>query len=287
MTGIDIIIILIFCFSVLIGYHRGFVCSVGDILGIVLGSIIASFAYRAPLKLMTQFDITGIAVELVFFILTLLFFSLLLIILIESLKKRIDAKHFIDRYAGLIIGAFEGFIFTGLLLFIMSASFNSATEVQNSKLSKNVIRFMPAVYEKSEQFGIIFPKMILLSTEYVDEFKQSKKNIQFSKLNFSSFDGYTCMECGGKVKFEGYFQRVGATFIPKFTCLECERTSCSCQTYQGFHNLYNKCPIEIAKTKLRFDCGHWSNHKLITPKGPCPIDNQTIEFWLWEPPQEY
>ncbi len=288
MTGIDFITLILILSSILVGYYRGFVGSTGDIIGITAGIIISSFAYKGPLKLLKQFEITGIVVELVCFLLTVLFFILLLILLIESLKKRIDIKHIVDRIAGLIPGFFEGCIFCSMLFTIMSASFNSAMDVQKSKLPKRIIRFMPDIYQKTERAGITIPKMIFLPSDYLREFDPTNKEIQFLSTNFYTFEGFTCMECGGKVRFEGYFPRVGASFIPKFICTNCGRISDGCQTFEGFHKLYNKCPIDITREKkMRFDCGHWPNHRLISPKGTCPIDNKVLELWLWEPPQKY
>lgn len=135
--------------------------------------------------------------------------------------------------------------------------------------------------------GIVIPKMIYLPQNYPDEFKINNTEIRFWKINFTEFDGLTCMECGGSVKFEGYFLRIGATIVPKFICEKCGRTSCGCQTYEGFHKIYNACPIDLAKEKLRFDCGRWQNYKLITPKESCPVDGKKLNFWEWVPPTLY
>jgi hypothetical protein len=130
--------------------------------------------------------------------------------------------------------------------------------------------------------------MLLIPATYADEFKKEKKNIQFSNTNFYKLEKSSCIECNGEATFEGYFPRVGAIFIPKFVCNNCNRVSCGCQTYEMFHQFYNKCPIDIAKEeKIRFDCGWWPNYKVVTPQGVCPVDGNKIEFWLWEPPQKY
>lgn len=287
MTGIDLITAILVLSGILLGIYRGFVASAGDIAGIAGGFAAASLTYTGPVKLLRQFEITGIAAELVCFLLTALFFSLILLMLIESLKKRIDIKHILDRIFGISTGIIEGFIFSGILFFIMSGSFNSAIEVHRSALPKHIIRFMPGVYKQSEKIGIVIPKMIYLPRDYADELNPMNKEIQFLKTDFSDFEGFTCMECGGKVQFEGYFPKIGAAFVPKFSCPDCGRTSCGCQTYEGFHRLYSKCPVDLAREKTRFDCGRWKNRKQISPAGPCPVDNKTLELWLWEPPKEY
>ena len=288
MTGFDLIAIIIMLSSLLMGYYRGFVSSIGDIAGITGGFILASLVYRAPVKLFRQFDITGTAAEIFLFIICALFFILLLVILIESLKKRVDLKHVADKIAGIIPGTVEGIIFSAMLFFIMSASYNSALEVHRSKIAMRIVRLMPPVYEKLERAGIKAPKMIFLPTTYPDEFDYSKKEIQFLNTGFTSFRGYTCIECGGNVRFEGYFPRIGAAFVPKVVCEECHRTSDGCQTYEGLHKLYGKCPVDMARDeKTRFDCGRWPNRTLVSPKGTCPVDNKALDPWFWDSPQKY
>ncbi len=287
MTGLDLIIIILVLSGSLLGYYRGFVGSLGDIIGIAAGITVASLIYKGSVKLFRQFDITGVAVEVVLFLFCALFFILLFMLLIESLKKRIDLKHVVDRIAGIPVGFLEGIIFSGMLCFIMSASFNPAMEVERSKLAKRIVRRMPSIYEKTDRAGIVLPKMIYLPDNYLYEFNPGKREIQFLNTNFSQFEGFTCMECGGKVLFEGYFPRVGAAFVPKVTCTDCERTSDGCQTYEGFHKLYGKCPIDLANEGMRFDCGRWPNRILISPKGTCPVDNKSMELWFWKPPEKY
>jgi len=288
MTGIDFITVVLVLSGILLGIYRGFVGSIGDIAGMAGGIIIASLVYKGPVRLLNHFEIGGLAVELICFLLASLFFVLMLIIIIESLKKRVDIKHIVDRILGVFTGIAEGFIFSGLLFFIMSSSYGPAMEIQRSNLPKRIIRFMPAVYEKSEKMGIVIPKMIYLPADYLDEFNPGNKEIQFLKTGFSEFEGFTCMECGSRVRFDGYFPRIGAAFVPKLTCEKCGRTSDGCQTYEGFHKLYNQCPVTLAKEKkIRFDCGRWRNHKAISPQGPCPVDGTTLEMWIWEPPSAY
>ena len=146
---------------------------------------------------------------------------------------------------------------------------------------------MPYVYEKADNNGIPLPKMIYLPQSYTEEFNLNNREIRFLNTRFSEFEGFTCMECGGRVRFEGYFPRVGAAMVPKLTCASCERTSDGCQTYEGFHELYGGCPIDAARQEVRFDCGRWQNYKLISPRGPCPLDNKTLELWLWYPSANY
>lgn len=287
MTGIDITICILLLSGLLLGMIRGFVSSVFDLIGIVIGIILASQVYRAPATLFERFNIKGNAVDLTFFLLVSLLLMLTCMFFLDLLRKRVEYKHIIDRILGVAPGAVEGAFFTGIVLVAMSVSFNSAMEVQQSRLSKYILKFLPPIYEKTDKWKVNIPKMIYLPTKYSEEFNNENKEIYFKKINFSQWDGFTCMECGSKVRFDGYFLRVGAAVVPKFTCDACGRTSDGCQTYEGFHKLYNRCPVDLAKEKVRFDCGRWSNHKLISPKDACPLDGKKLDIWEWEPPVSY
>ncbi|MCX8082470.1 MAG: CvpA family protein [bacterium] len=287
MTGIDIIISILLLSGLLLGIVRGFVSSIFDLIGIAIGIILASQIYRAPANLFERFNIKGNAVDLTFFLLLSLILIATCMFFLDLIRKRVEYKHIIDRILGVAPGTLEGALFTGIILVAMSVSFNSATEVQQSKLSKYFLKYLPPIYEKTDKWKINLPKMIYLPSKYFDEFNSENKEIYFRKINFSQWNGITCMECGGKVKFDGYFLRIGAAIVPKFTCDVCGRISDGCQTYEGFHRLYRSCPVEIAKQKVRFDCGRWTNHKLISPKGQCPVDGNKLDIWEWEPPQSY
>lgn len=286
-TGIDVIVSIIFLSTVLLGIIRGFVGSIVDLAGIAGGISLASIVYRAPVNLLSKFNIKGNAVDLVCFLTTVFFLILTIIILFEVLRKRVDIKHIVDRLFGIFPGILEGFIFSGLLFITMSVSFESAMEIQQSRLPGYVLKYIPAIYEKTDRMGINIPKMIYIPQKYADELRPDNTEIRFCRINFSKFEGFTCMECGGKVKFEGYFLRIGATMVPKFICEKCGRVSCGCQTYEGFHKIYKECPVDISREKVRFDCGRWPNYKLISPRGPCPVDKTTLYLWQWQPPTLY
>ncbi|GEM_PF-267213 len=286
-TGIDIIGAILVLSGALLGLIRGFVGGFLDLLGITAGISLASIAYRAPVNLLIKFNIRGNAVELVCFLATSLILVMAMVILLDVLRKRVDVKHIVDRLFGILPGVIEGFVFAGLLFLTMSISFDSAMDIQHSRLHSYILKFMPRVYEKTDRIGINLPKMIYLPKKYADEFNPENKEIRFCRINFSRFEGFTCMECGGKVRFEGYFLRIGATMVPKLVCTICGRTSDGCQTYEGFHRLYGGCPVDLARQKVRFDCGRWPNYRLISPKGTCPVDSKSLELWEWQPPTTY
>jgi len=286
-TGIDIITCVILSSGLLFGLIRGFVGHVLDLIGIISGIVLASLIYKAPVNLFSKFGIRGNPVEMVCFLGTTVVLIFAIAVLLDMLRKRVDIKHVVDRIFGIFPGAVTGFIFSSLLFVTMSASFDSAMEIQQSKLPVYTLKFLPAIYKKTDSMGINLPKMIYLPGKYTEEFNPQNKEIRFWKINFVKFDGFTCMECEGKVKFEGYFLRIGAAMVPKLVCTTCGRMSDGCQTYEGFHKLYGSCPVDMASEKFRFDCGRWTNYRLISPKGLCPVDNKKLKFWDWHPPSNY
>lgn len=286
-TGVDFITILLVLSGVLLGAIRGFLGTVIDLFSIAVGLALASVVYRAPVHLFRRFQITGSALELTLFILTSIILTMTVVLLLEIWRKRIETKLAVDRIFGGLLGIVEGFIFASGVLIAMSSSYDAGQEIQASRAARYVIRFIPEVYERAERHGITLPKVIVLPSIYTNELKANNQSFRFEKLNFVKLEGSTCLKCGGKVLFEGYFPRNGAGMAPKFVCSQCKRTSDGCQTFEGFHVLYGACPVDLAGKGQWFDCGNWPNHEWIIPRETCPVDNKRIESWEWSPPVSY
>ncbi|MCM8786019.1 MAG: CvpA family protein [Candidatus Omnitrophica bacterium] len=286
MTGIDFIILIIFCSGILTGILRGFIGGIIDIIGIFGGVSLASIAYKAPVNLFRRFNIIGTPVDVLFFHLFSFLFILSIIVGIEVLRRKVYIKHVVDRIFGFFTGIIEGLFFSAFLLNIMSASPNAAKEIDQAKFTKYITRFVPQIYLKSDKIGITLPKLIALPKNYQDEFNREKLTISFQKTNFYKMKG-TCIKCGGEVGFSGYFLKAGTSVIPKFTCKICGRTSDGCQTFEIFHFLYNQCPAELSRKEIKFDCGNFPNRELVMPKTQCPIDKNQLQIWEWQPPIKY
>ncbi len=285
--GLDIIVVMFVLGGILGGAGRGFLGTVIDIFGIAFGIIVGSFIYPAPVHLFAKFGITGTPVDLIFYALSSVVLALGFILLLEALRKKVEIKPAIDRIFGGIFGSVNGFIAAASILVIMTSSVHSGQEIDQTKFASAVRNGILKFYERIERHNITLPKMIILPFAYKDEFGKSVRAAKFVKLNFTKFEGYTCINCGGKVKFVGYFPKYGVAIVPKFVCEKCGRTSDGCQTYEGYHKLYNACPVELARQGMRFDCGNWPNHTWITPTGPCPLDNNTLDMMLWREPVRY
>lgn len=285
--GIDVVVIMFVLGGILGGAGRGFLGTVIDIAGIAFGIFVGSFVYPAPVKLFSKFGITGTTVELIFFVLSSIFFALSFILLLEAARRKVEIKPAADRIFGGLFGTINGFVAAASLLVIMTSSVQMGQEIDQAKFAPLVRQKLLKFYENIERRNITLPKMIILPVAYRDEFGNDIKKARFVKMNFTTFEGYTCIHCGGKVKFEGYVPKYGTGIVPKLVCEECGRTSDGCQTYQGYHKLYNQCPVELARQGLKFDCGTWPNRTWVTPQGPCPVDNNTLDLFLWRAPIKY
>ncbi|MCM8816134.1 MAG: CvpA family protein [Candidatus Omnitrophica bacterium] len=285
--GIDLIVIMFVLGGILGGAGRGFLGTIIDICGIAFGIFVGSFVYFAPVKLFAKFGITGTTVQLIFFVLSSIVLALSFILLLEAIRRKVEIKPAIDRIIGGLFGSINGFIAAASLLIIMTSSVNVAQEIDQARFAPSVRDGLLKFYEKIERHNITLPKMIILPSAYMDEFGKEVSSARFIKLNFTKFEGYTCINCGGKVKFAGYLAKYGAGIVPKFVCEKCGRTSDGCQTYEGYHKLYDGCVVELARKGMKFDCGTWPNRTWVTPTGPCPFDGNTLELMLWREPIKY
>jgi len=286
-TGIDFILILIFFAAIGGGAARGAIGTLIDCAGIFFGLTVGSFAYVGPVRLFAGFKITGTAVEVMMYLFSCIFLTLAFILVLETLRKRVDLKVGIDRFFGGVLGIVNGLLLSSALLIVMSVSCVGGNDVALSKAAGWVVRCIPKAYEAFERKGLTLPKMILLPSGYAGEFGKQEMGARFIKFNFTKLKGATCSNCGGKVRFSGYFTKRGAALVPKFTCPQCGRTSDGCQTYEGFHAIYGACPVDLAYKGGQFDCGNWPNREWITPKGPCPLDGNTLDIFHWRSPVRY
>lgn len=98
-----------------------------------------------------------------------------------------------------------------------------------------------------------------------------RQGMQFLRVNFSRLNGVTCINCRTPVEFLGYRFSRGTMISPEYRCPKCGRTSDGCQTFEGFHIIYGKCPVDLANQGVEFDCGVWTNGWWTLPHGKCPV----------------
>jgi hypothetical protein len=128
--------------------------------------------------------------------------------------------------------------------------------VRESFLAKDILGLTPLFYffqERSLPANV--PRLMI-----------TPEGLQLRRFNYQELDGATCLACGGKVQFDGYKSK-GVMSYPHFTCTQCGRTSDGCQTYEGYHLLYGKCPKEVEE----HNCELWPDPRSVKAKGTCPV----------------
>jgi len=134
---------------------------------------------------------------------------------------------------------------------------------------------------------VTLPKLVTLPFAYGGEFDYGHPAVRFLRYNFAKLDGATCIKCRGPVEFKGFLLRSGGAMMPLIVCTTCGRKSDGCQTFEGFHALYQACPVDYAVKGQRFDCGNWTNFEWVSPDGECPIDKKVLPSWEYHFPTRY
>ncbi len=259
--AIDFLIVFIIILSISLEIREGFLHSLQNLLTAFGSILIGIIAYQIIFRLFQSFIIGIIS-----FIIATSGFLLLSHLLLRGRRKRgRQTKFSFASIGGALCGFFLGIGASLATLIILSFLFPN--EIEESKLSNKILNILPYVYHLADIVDLKFP---MLKNFYQEEWEDWE--IQFrERINFSHLDKSTCIQCGNQVKFKGYFRRRGILVSPLFVCKVCGRRSDGCQTFEGFHELYGKCPIDIAKRCVLLDCGVWPNKKGVTPYGICPV----------------
>jgi len=127
MKFFDIAIFIIFFGFCWFGFWRGLIQTLGSIVGIFLGAILASRWYDQviPILGMNETPATRIIVFILLFILIVKLTGLLFQIIHKSFKIAafLPGLKTLNRFAGLVLGAVEGALFLGVVLnFIKNAA---------------------------------------------------------------------------------------------------------------------------------------------------------------------
>ncbi len=272
MNQVDLFILVVVAASALSGARRGLISSAGDILSLLLGLIVGAIAY--PLAAAPVAWISGASPAAC----GALGFVIVSVAVVAGaswgfsfISSRCELGKRICKLGGAGFGAAFGTFFAAILVMASGALPGIAEPVHQSLLAPKITGVVPRLHENLEAVGIPLPKLVQLPTDYRDELEGINQGRQFLRINFSKLNGAMCIHCRSAVKFEGYQFSQGTLMSPRFRCPNCGRTTDGCQTFEGFHQIYNACPAELAKEGLQFDCGVWTNGWWTVPHGPCPV----------------
>lgn len=272
MNGIDFLIVLVVGLNVYYGMRRGLYQGLIDLFSLFLSLIVATWTYPAGAWLILK--LLGLPSPLR----DLLGFILIAVLVIKGVsylgllipeEKEPSAK--VDKVGGGCIGGILGILLCALVLSALGG-LPARPGIEESLFGNPFVQSVPRLYERFERLGFDLPKLIRLPRDYQDPQSEIEKTqLQFRRLNFTRLDGATCIKCRGKMKFLGYLRPGEGPLAPKFQCTQCGRTTDGCQSFEGFHAMYRKCPTQVANEGYKLDCGVWTNGDPVVPQGPCPV----------------
>jgi len=180
------------------------------------------------------------------------------------------------RAAAGIIGLAIGGLIAVVFVPVLGRTRAGQAGVNRSLLARPFLETMPALYYAADAFNLDLPMLNTRAIRFEDEGRAERAAL-VDRINYSRLDGSTCIECRAAVRFAGYHRRFEVAVSPKFVCPNCGRTSDGCQTFEGFHRMYGRCPVDVSEALGPIDCGVWPNDRPVYPRGVCPIDGKAVE----------
>ena len=278
INWIDITIIIILIIALVQGIRTGLIRSIFNVAGVAAGIFLAMM-YYAPLGsfILDYIGLPQIAVE-VFSFIVIFSVTAVLVNIVGTIFHAVTGFSLIrvaDKVGGSSIGLVIGLTIIGIALILLT-SFPVYAEfpdqVEQSYMAPTIINMTTYIYDElSNVLPFKLPR-IATSPESLGGYVSSISSyVEHQSVDFKKLDQAACFACGEPVDFLGYIDNGRGSISPKFLCSGCGRTSDGCQTYEGYHEMYEVCPVELAKQGYRFDCGIWTNHRYIVPEGPCVV----------------
>ncbi len=276
MNLLDLIILIVLALTIYTETIRGFWLTCLDIGRVVLALIIGSLGYILGARIFHN-----LGLGLLFFI----FFALSIVFIIPLLLKSTlpETKSLISKiitgFLGFVIGIF---ISLGVILILAPIPLLQ-NEINSSVIAQPILTIIPKIHYVADVLNLRMPSMGSTVLNFEEEGQPViQRYVLKERVNFLHLNNSTCIECGAKVRFVGYKRRNGILVSPFFVCPACGRKSDGCQTFEGFHKIYGRCPIEVVEKSGPIDCGVWNNQRPVYPKGKCPICGRTLEFDYYE-----
>lgn len=252
--------------------RRGLFLALSDIvravLGLVFGFTAFSVVYRLSGSYAAGFIAFGIAA------LTGIFG-----VRVALHRLRLDpawGRTPVGRVGGGVLGALLGCLIGAVFVPVAGRTPGGRDAVSVSFLARPFLEAVPALYHAADRFNLDMPMLNSRAIRFEDE-GAVDRTVLVDRINYSRLDGSTCIECRSAVAFVGYHRRFEVAVSPKFACPVCGRTSDGCQTFEGFHRMYGRCPVDVAQALGPIDCGVWPNDRPVYPNGACPVDAESAD----------
>ncbi len=268
---IDVLILLLVGAGIFAEVRRGLFFALTDIFRIV-GAVAAGFAaYSLFHRLFHSHTAGFIALGVAALAVVALIPAALRLLKLDPAWGKTD----LGRIAAGAIGLVIGLLIAAVFVPVVGRGGWGREVVPRSALARTFLQTAPVPYYIADALNLDFPMLNARAIRFEDE-GGAELAALVERINYSRLDGSTCVECRTGVHFDGYFRRVGVSVSPKFTCPLCGRTSDGCQTFEGFHKMYGRCPVDVAEALGPIDCGVWPNDRPVYPKGVCPVDGKSV-----------
>jgi hypothetical protein len=267
----DALIILFVGLGILAEVRRGLFFALSDIFRIVAGVVAGFMAYSLFHRLSHSYTVGFIALAIAVLAVVVLVPAALRLLKLNPAWGRTVA----GRVAAGIIGLTIGLLIAAVFVPVIGRGGWGREAVPRSVLARPFTQTTPAFYYIADALNLDFPMLNARAVRFEDEGRAERTTL-VERINYSRLNGATCIECGAPVHFDGYFRRVGVSVSPRFTSPQCGRRSDGCQTFEGFHKMYGRCPADVSEALGPIDCGVWPNVRPVYPWGVCPIDGKVI-----------
>lgn len=143
LNYIDLVLAIVGCAAIFHAYHKGFIDSFIEIT-IWLGSFLATlFISEYVIVLLAKFNISGIWVRPMFFVILLVGFSRLIFVLTDKLSASVPDEihfHWSNKAAGIFPGLFSGAIYASLIsFFFLSYSLGDVSRKARESVTVNLL----------------------------------------------------------------------------------------------------------------------------------------------------
>jgi len=268
---VDGLIVLFVGLGIYAEAKRGLFLALTDIVrvvaGLVLGFAAFSVLYRLSGSYAAGFTAFGVAALIGIFGVRVL----LHVLRLDPAWGRRPAA----RIGGGIVGLLLGCLISAVLVPVIGRGGWGQEAVTRSTLARPFTQTAPAPFYIADALNIDLPMLNTRAIRFEDEGLAGQAAL-VERINYSRLNGSTCIECRAAVRFEGYRRRIAVSVSPRFVCPNCGRTSDGCQTFEGFHKMYGRCPVDVSEALGPIDCGVWPNDRPVYPKGACPVDGKAV-----------
>jgi len=269
VNWLDWLIAGVFGYFIFLGYRKGFIQQLFDVVGSVVALIMAFKYYRQFGTALTDIiHFSEVFTNVLGFILIVVLVSGAVSFLGKHwhTKRKGQPSALVDNGCGAIFGAVKAaVVLIMVLLVLLSIPWGVLQDqIGASVLAGDLLRLTPLFYQLQEKtLPNEFPRMVV-----------SPEGLSFRNLNYKELEGATCIQCGAQVEYKGLVKQ-GLISYPQFVCKKCGLVSDGCLTFEGHHMLKGDCPYERLLREPDFDCKIWPNPKAAPVKGRCPVCGRT------------